>query len=227
MSTRADLTAFTGFPPDALEFYVGLEADNSKAYWLDHKDTYDRAVRAPMLDLLDALEEEFGPAKLFRPYRDVRFSADKSPYKTHQGALVGSEKAVGYYVQVSATGLVAGGGFHSHGADQTARFRAAVDARASGAELEKVLDALSRKGFEQRGDAVKTTPRGYPAEHPRIGTLRLKEVMLTRDLGAPDWLGTKRALTEVRRVWRDVRPLVEWVGTYADAPESAGPARRR
>ena len=227
MSTSADVPAFTGFPPDALEFYVGLEADNSKAFWLDHKDVYERAVRGPMLALLEGLEEEFGPAKLFRPYRDVRFSQDKSPYKTHQGAFVGSEKSGGYYVQVSATGLLAGGGFRAHGSDQTARFRAAVDAPASGAELEKLLASLRRKGFELHGDRVRTTPRGFSADHPRIETLRLKEVMVTRDHGDPDWLGTKRALTEVRRVWRDVRPLVDWVGTYADAPTGADSARSR
>jgi uncharacterized protein (TIGR02453 family) len=227
MSPAAEPHPFTGFPPDALEFYAGLEADNSRTYWQDHRATYESAVRGPMLALLDALEDEFGPAKLFRPNRDVRFSADKSPYKTHQGALVGSEKAVGYYVQVSADGLLAGGGFHSHGPDQTKRFRAAVDAPASGAELEKILTSLSRKGFEQRGEAVRTTPRGYPADHARIEILRLKEVMVTRDYGAPDWLGTTRALTEVRAAWRSVRPLVEWVGEHAEGEATGRPARRR
>ena len=226
MSARADGPTFIGFPPDALEFYVGLEADNSKAYWLDHKDTYERAVRGPMLALLEALEDEFGTAKLFRPNRDVRFSADKSPYKTHQGAFVSSDKAGGYYVQISATGLLVGGGFRAHGSDQTARFRAAVDAPASGAELETLLASLRRKGFEIHGERVRTTPRGFQADHPRIETLRYKEVMVTRDHGDPDWLGTKRVLSEVRRAWRDVRPLVEWVDTHADAPASSGPARR-
>ena len=61
---------------------------------------------------------------------------------------------------------------------------------------------------------MRTTPRGYSADHPRIGTLRLKEVMVTRAFGAPEWLGTSRTLTEVRRTWRDVRPLVEWVAAH-------------
>lgn len=210
---------FAGFPPDALELYAGLEADNSRAYWQDHKGTYEATVREPMLALLDALEDEFGPAKLFRPNRDIRFSADKSPYKTHQGAFVADARGGGWYVQVSADGLLAGGGFRAHSPGETKRFRAAVDAPASGVELEKLLASLARKGFEQHGEAVRTTPRGYPADHPRIGTLRLKEVMVTRQFGAPDWLGTEQALSEVRTAWRDVRPLVEWVAAHvADGP---------
>ncbi|TAL12327.1 MAG: DUF2461 family protein, partial [Frankiales bacterium] len=77
---------FEGFPEEALVFYEGLEADNTKAYWTDHKALYDRTVKAPMEALLAQLEPEFGPATFFRPYRDVRFSKDKTPYKTHAGA---------------------------------------------------------------------------------------------------------------------------------------------
>ena len=129
MSTPA---SFSGFPAGALSFYAELEDRNSRDWWLAHKDVYERDVREPMLALLDGLEEEFGEAKLFRPNRDVRFSADKSPYKTHQGALVGSGTVLGYYVQVSADGLRAGGGFRAASPAQTARFRAAVDAPSSG-----------------------------------------------------------------------------------------------
>ena len=69
--------SFDGFPDEALVFYEGLEADNSKAYWTDHKAVYDGCVAAPMKALLEELTS-FGEAKLFRPYRDVRFSKDKS-----------------------------------------------------------------------------------------------------------------------------------------------------
>ena len=65
---------FRGWPQDALDFYVGLEADNSKAYWLAHKTTYDECVKAPFLALSDDIEREFGPLHVFRPNRDVRGS---------------------------------------------------------------------------------------------------------------------------------------------------------
>ena len=71
--------AFHGWKVEALEFFEGLEADNSKAYWQRHKDVYDTIVRAPMEELLAELEPEFGEGRIFRPYRDIRFSRDKSP----------------------------------------------------------------------------------------------------------------------------------------------------
>ena len=77
-----------------------------------------------------ALGGEFGEARIFRPYRDVRFSADKTPYKTEQGAIASAPGGAGYYVQISADGLRAGGGFRTTNPTQTARFRAAVDAPA-------------------------------------------------------------------------------------------------
>ncbi|HYN55696.1 MAG TPA: DUF2461 family protein, partial [Motilibacterales bacterium] len=97
-------TRFTGFPADAFGFYADLELENSKAFWADNKHRYEAAVAGPMGDLLEDLEAEFGAGRLFRPYRDVRFSADKSPYKEHQGGYVEVGPACGYYVQVSSGG---------------------------------------------------------------------------------------------------------------------------
>lgn len=202
---------FTGFAPQALDFFAGLEADNTKAFWSANKGIWESAARDPMLALLDELEDEFGPATPFRPYRDVRFSADKSPYKTHLGAVAGPTKGVGCYVQLSADGLAVGGGFHSHGSAQTARYRAAVDAPGSGIALETIVTGLRRKGFAVQGAGVKTAPRGFAKDHPRIELLRMAEVMVIRDLGAPDWLATRRVVSEVTKAWRAVRPLSDWV----------------
>ena len=100
------MDASRGFPDEAFDFYEGLQADNSKAYWTAHRETYETAVRAPLVALLAALEDEFGAGHVFRPYRDVRFSKDKTPYKDHQGAFAEVGDAVGYYVQISADGLL-------------------------------------------------------------------------------------------------------------------------
>ena len=75
--------AFKGWPETARAFFGGLEADNSKAYWLDHKEVYERDLKAPMDALLAELTSEFAEAKLFRPYRDTRFRRDKSPFRKH------------------------------------------------------------------------------------------------------------------------------------------------
>jgi len=79
--------SFSGWPEEALDFYDGLAADNSKTYWTAHRQIYEAAVLRPMTELVEELAPEFGEAKIFRPYRDIRFSKDKTPYKTHIGAL--------------------------------------------------------------------------------------------------------------------------------------------
>jgi uncharacterized protein (DUF2461 family) len=76
--------AFKGWPETARAFFGGLEADNSKAYWLDHKEVYERDLKAPMDALLAELTSEFAETKLFRPYRDTRLRRDKSPFRKRQ-----------------------------------------------------------------------------------------------------------------------------------------------
>ena len=206
----ADGGAFGGFPEWGVTFYQDLEETNSKEFWAQHKAQWERDVREPMLALADELEDEFGTAKLFRPNRDIRFSHDKSPYKTHQGAFVGVATGIGYYVQVSGDGLAVGGGFRAHSPAETARFRAAIDAPASGAGLEQLAAELAAAGFELSGDALKTKPKGFAADHPRLDLLRRKEMMAIHRVGTPSWLSTPEALDQVRAEWRRVRPLVEW-----------------
>jgi uncharacterized protein (TIGR02453 family) len=118
--------AFRGWPVEAVEFYEGLQADNSKPYWQDHRDVYEHDVRAPMEQLLAELADEFGPGKLFRPYRDVRFSADKAPYKTNCAATLGRGMAQSY-ISFSADGLSAGGGLYMPDPATLQRYRTAVE----------------------------------------------------------------------------------------------------
>src|SRR4051812_46783931 len=151
---------FTGFPEAALDFYDDLEVDNTKSFWEAHKDVYAAAVKAPMTALVTALESEFGPAKVFRPYRDVRFAKDKTPYKTHQGAFVGAGPACGWYVEIAARGFRTGAGFYDASAADLAAIRAAMVDEAKGKELQRVLAKLGRAGFEVGGDRLKTAPRG-------------------------------------------------------------------
>ncbi len=218
MATTTDPGGFRGFSDEGLELYAGLEADNSKTYWAAHKAVWETDVRDPMRALVAALADEFGEGKLFRPHRDIRFSKDKTPYKTHQGAFVGDGSVgIGWYVQVDKDGLAAGGGWRSHETRQVTRFREAVDAEPTGPELERLVGRLRADGFEVNGDETKTRPRGYPADHPRLELLRCRSLMVVRRYGAPDWLATPRALDEVREAWRAVRPLADWVRQHVDS----------
>ncbi len=211
--------AFKGWPAEAIEFYDGLEADNSKAYWQAHRSVYETAVKGPMDELLAELAPEFGAGKVFRPYRDVRFSPDKTPYKTAIGAVC----ADGGYVQLSAKGLGVGSGMWMMDADQLARYRRAVDDAAAGAELAAIVAAGRKAGVEATGhDALKTAPKGYPKDHPRIELLRYKGLIAWKEWPAGAWLGRKTAKDRVVAFFRAAGPLNRWL--RANVGESAGAA---
>lgn len=217
---------FSGFPVEAFDFYEGLAADNSRAYWTDHKPTYETAVREPMTALLAELGDEFGPPTVFRPYRDVRFSKDKRPYKEHQGGFVGAEDAIGWYVEVSAAGLLVAGGWYAPQGRQVARFRDSVDS-AAGSELERLVAAVRAAGLDVGGDRLKTRPRGTDPDHPRIDLLRHRSLTCSRRLGAPGWVSTRTALRRVRDDWRRMAPLVEWLVDHVGPADDGPPPEPR
>lgn len=209
------MNTFAGIPPEAFRFYAELEENNNRDWWLENKATYDTAVKEPLTLLLAELEPEFGPAKLFRPNRDIRFSPDKSPYKTAQGAFAARQEGVGFYLQINADGLLVGGGYHSHTPAQLARFRAAADASASGSALQDIVDSVAAAGFAIEGEKLKTVPRDFARDHPRAELLKHKSLSAGVELGQPEWLATPAAREEIAGRWRQLRPLVEWVGRYA------------
>jgi len=215
---------FTGFGEHAVDFYDGLVADNSKAYWTDNREIYESDIRLPMQALLDDLLAEFGDfgtSKIFRPYRDVRFAKDKTPYKTHCGAVVEPGRGAGaFYVQLSSDGLlVAGGSFHTT-PDQLKRLRESVADDLRGTALEQVLDRLRKQGWTIRGERLKTTPRGYDADHPRVELLRHKTLYATTMWAPDDVLHEPDTAKRVRTGWRQVRPLNEWSADHIGIPEA-------
>jgi uncharacterized protein (TIGR02453 family) len=218
------MTRFDGIPTDAFDFYDELRAENTRTWWQANTARYAASVREPLEALLDALEDEFGPAKLYRANRDVRFSADKSPYKDHQGALATTVPGMGFYLQVNRDGLMTGGGFYPTGPDQLPRLRAAIDAPRSGQELQQVVGDLTGAGFELGGDQVATRPRGVPAEHPRLDLMRFKNLIAKCEHGAPAWASTPEVVDHVREDWRSVRPLVDWLTEHVGA--SSAPRTR-
>ncbi|WES64151.1 DUF2461 domain-containing protein [Microbacter sp. GSS18] len=202
--------SFSGMNPDALAFYADLGAHNTKEWWTANKARYDENVRAPFEAIGDELAGEFGPVKIFRPYRDVRFSADKSPYKLHIGLVSRSSPA--HYLQLSADGLMTGGGLYDVSPGVLARFRAIVDDNRLVGDLEATLDEVRESGFDvMSGDALRTAPRGFTADHPHIGLLRLKRLAVGRREAPADWMWTPQALDEVRERWRTVSIWCDWL----------------
>jgi uncharacterized protein (TIGR02453 family) len=213
--------AFHGWKVEALEFFEGLEADNSKAYWQRHKDVYDTIVRAPMEELLAELEPEFGEGRIFRPYRDIRFSRDKSPYKTAIGATLGDG-----YVQVDARGLAVGSGKWEMAPDQLERYRESVARDRSGEDLTRIVSDARTRGLDVHGhDVLKTAPKGYPKDHPRIELLRFKGLIAWQEWPAGAWLGTKRAKDRIVTFLERSKPLVDWL--ESNVGDSSLPDRAR
>jgi uncharacterized protein (TIGR02453 family) len=201
--------AFRGWRAESLEFFEGLEADNSKSYWQRNKAVYETLVRAPMEELLAELAPEWGEGRIFRPYRDIRFSSDKSPYKTNIAAMIGDG-----YVQLTAEGLGAGSGMWEMAADQLERYRQAVDEDRSGGKLTRLVAKARADGLEVTGhEILKTAPKGYPKDHPRIELLRCKGLITWREWPAGAWLGTRRAKDRVAEFLRLSRPLNDWLRT--------------
>ena len=207
---------FRGWPAEAIEFYEGLEADNSKTYWHEHKPTYEKLVRGPMEELLAELAGEFGAGRIFRPNRDVRFSHDKSPYKTAMGATL----AGGGYVQLSASGLGAGTGMYVMAPDQLERYRRAVAGDRTGGELAAMVKRLARSGIEVSAhESLKTAPKGYPKDHPRIDLLRQKGLIYWKMWPPGPWLGTAKAKDRVVELLRAAKPLIRWLDTNVGPSE--------
>ncbi len=225
----SNATQFGGFPRALFTFLEGLEKDNSKSYWDANKATWESEVHEPVQALMAELEPEFGPLRTFRPNRDVRFSKDKSPYKTWVGVTT-SERAVGgigYFLRIESGAIRLACGSMVMASDQLERFRAAIANAASGAEFDEVREQLAGQKLTVgpgREDPLKRTPSGYPKDHPREDVLRWKGAVVVKEYEQAAWMHKAGAADKVREVWSGAAPLTEWIKTYVG--ESTTPARR-
>lgn len=174
------------FPKEGLEFLRALKRNNKRPWFLKHKAEYEEQVRAPMVEFVEALAHDLppeflcDPAKsIFRIYRDVRFSKDKSPYKTHVAAQFPSRTnsrrgGAGFYFHISSTEVWIGGGFYGPTPQETLAIRNLIAAR-YGALKSIVTSPDFRKRFgELQGDKLTRVPRGFPADHAAAEWLKHK-----------------------------------------------------
>jgi uncharacterized protein (TIGR02453 family) len=218
---------FTGFGPRALAFYGGLGADNTKAYFDAHRDVYEEDVREPLELLVADLAPEFGGAKVFRPNRDVRFSADKSPYKLQAAAVFVPDGAhTARYVALDADGLLVAAGLYDPDRGQLERLRRAVLHDRFGGELEDEVRRLAGRGLRLGEPALRTAPRGIARDHPRIALLRHRRIAVSERLGAGPWLHGPEARDEVVERWRAAGGLCTWLDRHAGPRDPEEAARR-
>jgi uncharacterized protein (TIGR02453 family) len=201
---------FAGFGAGAVAWFAGLERDNSKAYFEATRAVFERDVRGPFTALLDELSLEFGgEPHVFRQHRDIRFSPDKSPYKTRTYGVLHNGSGTAWYASVASAGLYAGTGYWRMANDQLERYRAAVSD-----ELAALLDGAVAAGLELAPPALKTVPRGFPRDHPQAALLRYKDVIAGRALPAGPALESREALEFAAATWRAAAPLNAWLADH-------------
>ena len=160
-------------------------------------------------ELLSELGPEWGETRIFRPYRDIRFSSDKSPYKTNIAAVVGDG-----YIHLTAGALGAGSGMWEMAPDQLDRYRQAVADDGSGEALAGIVDGIRAAKVDVAShDALKTAPKGYPKDHPRVELLKYKGIIAWKEWPAGAWLGTRKAKDRVVELLGASKPLMEWLNT--------------
>jgi uncharacterized protein (TIGR02453 family) len=214
------MTGFEGFGPKVREWFKGLEADNSREYFAATRDFFEESVREQMEALLTELSATFGgEVKMFRQNRDIRFSRDKSPYKTNTyGVLRGSDIAAeGLYASISANGLVAGSGYHMMARDQLDRYREQVADERRGTELAELVERAQSSGLELWGASLATAPRGYPIDHERIALLRRKSLALGKSLELGRGISREEGLDFVTETWRAAAPVTGWLDEHVGA----------
>jgi uncharacterized protein (TIGR02453 family) len=207
------MSKFAGWPEDFQRFFIGLELDNSKRYFEANRRVYDESVRAPMVALMESFEDEYGPAKVFRANRDIRFSKDKSPYKTNIAAHNGKD-GVGGYLSLAASGLTVAVGCYELSPDQLTKYRKRVAAEATGAPLAAIVAKLEKAGYKMGGEQLKRVPATWPQDHPRARLLKHKLVYVYRDFGLQPWLGSAAARAKVLKVFADAEPLSAWLRKF-------------
>ena len=203
---------FSGFPPEAFAFFANLAKHNDREWFHAHKDVYERACREPMKALMAAIDPPLGAGWMSRINNDMRFNRDRAPYKTRIEAGV-----KGHYMSVGAQGMYVGTGIYKPEPAALRTLRESMAADASGKKLQAIIAALRRKGYTvATHESSAGPPRGYPADHPRIELLKMKDLHAGRML-QPAVLTTPKALAQGRKVMTDLKPFSDWMKSYVAA----------
>jgi len=212
------------FPKAGLNFLKSLKRNNNREWFLKNKTTYEETVRAPMIQIVEALADEFAdfapeilvsPKSIFRIYRDTRFSKDKSPYKTHVAASfsvkgLDRHEGAGFYFHISPADVFVGGGVYRPPADELRSVRNHI--AANHVRLKKVVEARQfQKLFGSlSGEQSSRIPRGFPADHPAEHYLRFKDLLAARELKPADATSAKFFATLVES-FRAMNPLIQFL----------------
>jgi uncharacterized protein (TIGR02453 family) len=225
---------FPGFSPDALTFLRALKRNNRRDWFQPRKEKYESLIKAPMLELVNALNAEFArfapdyvtpPEKaVYRIYRDTRFSPDKTPYKTHIAAIFPRHTAVKregavFYLHFTEKDLLAFAGVYAPDRDELLAYRGLLQEHHQ--EFEEILSdkRLRRTVGGLQGEQLSRMPKGFPPCHPAEGLLRRRQWYLEAILDIK-LLTTPRLLPELARHFEVMAPLVQFLNRpFAHKPK--------
>lgn len=209
---------FEGFPKKGLKFLRDLTKNNEREWFKANKATFDDFVKAPLDAFVADVEPEFGPGKVFRIYRDVRFSKNKDPYKTHASAVFERDGLV-FYMHVEPKEMFVATGCYQMHEDQLQRFYAAVDDAKTGKQLERWVADAEKAGYEIGGEALKNAARGYPRDHERARFLKHKGLTISQKWKKAPWWHTVEMGERVVEAWRGGAKLNAWLAANVGRSE--------
>lgn len=220
---------FEGFLDDKARFFKALAENNERSWFLAHKPEFEAGWNTPMklllADVRAAIDRAYPRCDLdepavFRMHRDVRFSKDKSPYKTHLGGFIPlqrtgtktTDRPMALYFHVGAQETMAAAGHYMMAPTSLERFRRAVAEDARGKELARIVARLEKKGFVTgAAESLKRVPKGYDPGHPRAELLKRKGLIVTFPLLPKGLLATPKLTQWLADGSKTAAPLVEWL----------------
>jgi uncharacterized protein (TIGR02453 family) len=218
-------SGFPGFPAEAVTFYRGLARHNTREWFQPRKTVYDEKVKAPMVDLVTALNSAMmdfapdyvtdAPKAIYRIYRDTRFSPDKTPYKTQIAASFsrrGMEKhgAAGYYFAISHKGVDVGGGIYLPPPETLLAVRTHIAERHAEFLQLAASSAVRRLFGAVQGEQLSRVPKGFCADHPAADLLRFKQFLLFTTLDAA-MVTTPKLFVELEKRFRAMAPFLDFL----------------
>jgi uncharacterized protein (TIGR02453 family) len=208
------------FPKETVSFLRALKKNNNRPWFTDNKDRYERFVKEPaeifaelMIVELEQLTGQPHKPKIFRVYRDVRFSKDKTPYNTHVHMTffpIGAKAGVGWFFGLDTEQVTLGGGVFQFGKDELDTYRKRV-AGSDGEELTEILDDLFAKGGSINEPPLKRVPKPYEEDHPRGGLLKRKGLAVWKDIGAASTATSGNLIEKCDETFAELKPVVDWL----------------
>jgi uncharacterized protein (TIGR02453 family) len=219
--------SFNGFYKETIQFFNDLSAHNDKVWFNDNKSAYTEYVLKPAQEFIVSLGkrvEETAPdiiadprtdKSIFRIYRDTRFSADKSPFKTHLGIFLWEGdlpkmECSGFYFHLEPPKLLLGCGNYMFSKPLLKTYREAVVDKKSGPALVSAIKAVSKKG-KIGGKHYKKTPRGFDADHPNAEYLLYNGLHCMTETKIPDELYSEALVDYCFKWYKEMAPLHRWL----------------